>query len=92
MDQMTSRQRVRLALSRRVPDRVPIDLGGNQTGIHRVAYQALIEHLGIQEEIEIVDAVQQLAQPSEAVLQRLRGYSVHSGVGRERLRGRDRHF
>jgi uroporphyrinogen decarboxylase len=47
-------------------------LGGNQTGIHKFAYQALIEHLGIDDEVKIIDAVQQLAQPCEAVLERLR--------------------
>jgi uroporphyrinogen decarboxylase len=67
---MTSRQRVLTALDHRQPDRVPIDLGGNQTGIHKFAYQALVAHLGLAEEIEIMDAVQQLARPSEAVLQR----------------------
>jgi hypothetical protein len=69
---MTSRERVLAALDHREPDRVPIDLGGNQTGIHKVAYRALVEHLGLVEEIEIMDAVQQLARPSEAVLERLR--------------------
>ena len=67
---MTSRQRVLLALDHQVPDRVPIDLGGNQTGIHKFAYQALIEHLDIADELEIMDAVQQLARPCEAVLER----------------------
>jgi uroporphyrinogen decarboxylase len=69
---MTPRERLLTALDHREPDRVPIDLGGNQTGIHRDAYQALLDHLGLDEEIEIMDAVQQLARPSEAVLERLR--------------------
>jgi len=67
---MTSRERVLAALDHREPDRVPIDLGGNQTGIHKGAYAALTEHLGLDEELEIMDAVQQLARPSEAVLER----------------------
>ena len=67
---MTSRQRVLLALDHKIPDRVPIDLGGNQTGIHKFAYQALIEHLGIDDELKIMDAVQQLAQPCEELLER----------------------
>jgi len=71
-DRMTSRERVLCALDHREPDRVPVDLGGNQTGIHRVAYQNLIERLGLREEVEIMDLVQQLARPSEAVLERLR--------------------
>ena len=69
---MTSRERVLMALAHRQPDRVPIDLGGNQTGIHKFAYQALLEHLGRKEELTIMDLVQQLAKPSEAVLERLR--------------------
>ena len=46
-------------------------MGGNQTGIHRLAYQALLAHWDLSEPIEIMDAVQQLARPSEAVLERL---------------------
>jgi len=69
---MTPRDRLLTALNHHEPDRIPIDLGGNQTGIHKGAYQALIDHLGLDEEIQIMDPVQQLAQPSEAVLQRLR--------------------
>ncbi len=68
---MTSRERLLAALNHCEPDRVPIDLGGNQTGIHRVAYGNLIRLLGLEEEIEIMDLVQQLAKPSEAVLRRL---------------------
>jgi uroporphyrinogen decarboxylase len=67
---MTSRQRVLAALNHEEPDRVPIDLGGNQTGIHKFAYQALTRHLGIEDPVTIMDAVQQLARPCEAVLQR----------------------
>ena len=69
---MTSRERLLKALNHEEPDRIPIDLGGNQTGIHKFAYQALVKHLGMDESYEIMDAVQQLAQPSEAVLERLR--------------------
>ena len=67
---MTSRERVLAALNHRAPDRVPIDLGGNQTGIHKFAYQALLEYLGINDELTIMDAVQQLAKPCEEVLER----------------------
>ncbi len=71
-DTMSSRQRMLRALNHQQPDRVPLDLGGNQTGIHKFAYQGLLDHLGIDDEVEIMDAVQQLAQPCEAVLERLR--------------------
>ncbi len=67
---MTSRERVLTALGHGIPDRVPIDLGGNQTGIHKNAYLRLTGHLGFPEEVRIMDAVQQLAQPSERVLER----------------------
>lgn len=67
---LTPRERVLKALNHQVPDRVPIDLGGFQTGIHKKAYEDLLDYLGLEEEIVILDAVQQLAKPSEAVLQR----------------------
>jgi uroporphyrinogen decarboxylase len=68
---MTPRQRLLKALHHEIPDRVPIDLGGNQTGIHKNAYLKLARHLGYPDEIEIMDAVQQLARPSERLLARL---------------------
>ncbi len=67
---MTSRQRMLAALNHQTPDRVPIDLGGNQTGIHKFAYQALLEHLGIDDQLSIMDPVQQLARPCEELLRR----------------------
>jgi len=67
---MTSRERLLTALEHRQPDRVPIDLGGNQTGIHKFAYEALLAHLGLEDELIVMDAVQQLARPCEAVLER----------------------
>jgi len=67
---MTSRERVLTSLNHREPDRVPIDLGGNQTGIHKFAYQSLLRHLGICDDLTIMDAVQQLARPCEEVLER----------------------
>jgi uroporphyrinogen decarboxylase len=67
---MTSRERVLAALNHEIPDRVPIDLGGFQTGIHRRAYETLIEHLGIADDVAILDPVQQLAIPCEELLER----------------------
>jgi len=67
---MTSRERVLAALTHTEPDRVPIDLGGNQTGIHKFAYEAVLQHLGINDETVIMDAVQQLARPCEKLLER----------------------
>jgi uroporphyrinogen decarboxylase len=67
---MTSRQRVLKALNHEIPDRVPIDLGGFQTGIHRNAYTQLLDYLGIRDEVTMLDPVQQLARPCEELLER----------------------
>jgi len=67
---MTSRERILAAINHKTPDRVPIDLGGNQTGIHSLAYQPLINRLGIKDDVRIMDAVQQLAAPCEELLER----------------------
>jgi uroporphyrinogen decarboxylase len=69
-ERMTPRERVRRALAHEIPDRVPIDLGGNQTGVHKDAYRKLAGYLGFDDEVEIMDAVQQLARPSERLLER----------------------
>ncbi len=66
---MNSRERLQTALNHREPDKVPLDLGGNQTGIHRIAYQKVLDRLGIQEDVVVMDIVQQLATPSEQVLE-----------------------
>ena len=69
---MTSRERVFASLNHEEPDRVPIDLGGFQTGIHRGAYESLLEHLGVEDRPVILDPVQQLAVVCETVLERFR--------------------
>ena len=69
---MTSRERLLRAINHTIPDRVPIDLGGFQTGIHKRAYAELLDYLGIQDEIKTLDPVQQLAVPCEALLERFR--------------------
>lgn len=66
---MNSRERLETTLRHEPPDKVPLDLGGNQTGIHRVAYNKVLDYYGFDEEIVVMDIVQQLAAPSEAVLQ-----------------------
>ncbi len=67
---MNSRERVLAALNHEEADRVPIDLGGFQTGIHLRAYRSLTEHLGLCETPAVLDPIQQLAIPSERVLER----------------------
>jgi len=66
---MTSRERLIATLGHSEPDRVPIDLGGFQTGIHKKAYTDLLNYMGKTEDIVTLDAVQQLAKPSEDILQ-----------------------
>ncbi|HUS80895.1 MAG TPA: uroporphyrinogen decarboxylase family protein [Armatimonadota bacterium] len=71
---MTSRERVLAALNHTEPDRVPYDQGTTMvTGIHRIAYERLVEALGIEglPPTEILDPVQQLAMPHERVLEAL---------------------
>ncbi len=67
---MTGRERLITALQHKEPDRVPIDLGGFQTGIHKFAYKALVDHLGIDHRPEMLDPVQQIVRPGEELLQR----------------------
>ena len=67
---MTSRERVQKAINHETPDRIPIDLGGFQTGIHRGAYEQLIKYLNIDDTIKILDPAQQLVIPREEVLER----------------------
>jgi uroporphyrinogen decarboxylase len=69
---MNSRERVLEAINHQEPDRVPKDLGAtNVTGINSVAYQGLLDLLGITEEVEIIDAVQGLARVSSRVKKEL---------------------
>lgn len=66
----TSRQRVLDALGHRQPDKTPIDFASTRsTGINAYAYRALLQELGMQEDICIFDFKQFLAQPSAAVLE-----------------------
>jgi uroporphyrinogen decarboxylase len=95
---MSSRQRVLKALHHEVPDRVPIDLGGFQTGIHRGAYVQLLDYLGIRDEMTILDPVQQLARPCEELLEQFHvdiryviahgPESFHGGIERNTRDGR----
>ncbi len=67
---LTSRKRLQQTLNHQIPDRVPLDLGGFQTGIHKKAYTGLLEYLDMEDEVQILDPVQQLAKPSEQLLER----------------------
>jgi uroporphyrinogen decarboxylase len=65
---MKHRERVIQALNHKEPDRVPIDLGGYQTGIMVEAYNRLKRHLGFDSPTEILEPMQQLAVPEEEIL------------------------
>ncbi|MBN2156464.1 MAG: hypothetical protein JW776_10510 [Candidatus Lokiarchaeota archaeon] len=59
------------AFEHKEPDRVPIDLGSIQSGIHIKAYKRLLDYLDIRDEnIQYYDFGQQLAVPCEDLLQR----------------------
>jgi uroporphyrinogen decarboxylase len=67
---VTRRERVLAAIAHREPDRVPVDLGGmRSTGITALACAALNRHLGRGDDpVRVYDAVQQLAQPDQRLL------------------------
>ncbi|MHA1111048.1 MAG: uroporphyrinogen decarboxylase family protein [Promethearchaeota archaeon] len=68
---MNSRERLLTTLDHKEPDRVPIDFGGNQSGIHKIAYRNLVNYLGIEDpNPKYADFVQQLVDPCEEILER----------------------
>jgi uroporphyrinogen decarboxylase len=72
MAQLTGRERVAAALDHREPDRVPLDIWGSRvTGISAIAYNNLLEKLGLQEDIKLYDIKQQLAVVSLEVAELL---------------------
>ncbi len=69
---MNSRQRVLTTLNHEEPDKIPLDLGGNVSGIHIRPYKRLLEYLDIEDRnIKYCDFAQQLALPCEELLQYL---------------------
>jgi len=76
---MNSRERVLAALNHEEPDRVPLDLGGWVTSMHRIAYENLVNYLRqktdepehFPEDYELKDWIQQLPDIDESVLERL---------------------
>jgi len=69
MESMTSRERVKLAINHRQPDRVPIDFGAmRSTGIATLAYNKLRSKLGIVKGLaRMYDIQQQLAYPEKEI-------------------------
>ncbi len=70
---MNSRERVNTALNHVEPDKIPLDLGGNQSSIHVKAYKKVLEYLGIEDKnVKFADFVQQIADPCESILERFK--------------------
>ncbi|MDD3942834.1 MAG: uroporphyrinogen decarboxylase family protein [Sphaerochaetaceae bacterium] len=69
---MTKRERVLTSIAHKEPDAIPIDLGSTpSSGISAIAYNELKRHLGIAEpETKVYDVVQQLAEPSDLLIDR----------------------
>jgi uroporphyrinogen decarboxylase len=79
----TGRERVKMALAHRQPDRVPVDFGSHRSsGIMAIAYRKLRDFLGLEREpIRVYDIVQQLAIIDEDVLERFRVDAIEMGRG-----------
>jgi uroporphyrinogen decarboxylase len=74
---MNLRERVLASLAHQEPGHVPLDIGGTDvTGLHALAYRAILPGLGfpIPAEIPILDTVQQLANPDEAVMRAMHAH------------------
>ena len=70
---MTARERILATVDHREPDGIAVDLGSNpSSGISAVAHANLVKHLGLSDQrTRVYDVVQQLAQPSDELLDRL---------------------
>ena len=68
---MTSRERVKAAVSGQIPDRVPVDLGSTRvTGIQCWAYKGLVESLGLPDRTpRVYDLMQMLAEVDDDVIE-----------------------
>ncbi len=71
---MNSRERILAALNHQEPDILPVDLGATpSSGISAIAYGNLIKHLNLKDQRNrVYDVVQQVAQPSDELLDYLR--------------------
>ena len=78
---LTARERVLATVEHREPDRLAVDLGSNPSaGISAVAHANLVKYLGLNDQrTRVYDVVQQLAQPSDELLDRLRIDAVDIG-------------
>ncbi len=48
--EMTSRERVKMAIEHKTPDRIPIDLGGTNASIMKNKYKELLKYLGLKDD------------------------------------------
>ena len=80
---MTGRERIRYAIAHKEADRVPIDIGAmRSTGIATIAYNRLVETLGIDDgPSRMYDFQQQLAYPSKAIRDRFHVDAIDRGTG-----------
>ena len=86
---MTPRERMLTALGHREPDRVPIDLGGNSTGIEVEAYNRLKSLIGFQSETKTF--VRDHVEIDESILKRFGVDTRYLRLGPpERLSAQDR--
>jgi len=68
---MNGRERLRAAIAHQESDKVPVDMGATpSSGISAIAYSNLLEYSRLGGSTDIYDVVQQLAQPSDAFLDR----------------------
>ena len=67
---MNSRQRILTSLNHQEPDRLPVDLGATpSSGISAIAYDNLLKYCAFEDQRNwVYDVVQQVAQPSDEVL------------------------
>jgi uroporphyrinogen decarboxylase len=78
---MNSRERVLAAIHHTEPDGIPVDLGATpSSGISAIAYDNLLRYLPLRDRRNwVYDVVQQVAQPSEEVLDKFRIDTVDLG-------------
>ncbi|MEM2153539.1 MAG: uroporphyrinogen decarboxylase family protein [Nitrososphaeria archaeon] len=67
---MHPKDRVLAALNHEETDRVPIDLGGTVTSMHFKVYKDLLNYLGLDEKIYLINKVGGTVCPSENILKR----------------------
>jgi uroporphyrinogen decarboxylase len=78
---MNSRQRILAAIDHIEPDRLAVDLGATpSSGISAIAYDNLLNHMSMQDRHNrVYDVVQQVAQPSDEILDHFRIDAIDLG-------------